>query len=320
MLKQSNALVIRSKLLKPKNFGHKDWKASEERKLFKLLKNGETLSKVLASFKNRSEISVKSKIQKFRIKYDLYGLDHREKKYYITQSWLKKIKPASIFEGFAGSGGLTSVYIDSGAKKIYSCEINKERFLELFKNIKTKLTPVSYKKFDIIDGVQAIEFNKNGQSIRIINSDCERIASYLYSNKILFDFVDLDPYGSAMPSLSLFLKLVNKGYLAVTYGEFHSYRLGRYDIILKSIPTLVDFSDLGLKFKKVNSVKDLHKRLISWTCLQGAFTLNYSEQRYLNPIHSEVLGSRNMLRTLYAVSKSTSLAKIINKSIAVIKN
>lgn len=303
---------------KPRKYSNQNWTKEEKLLLKKLIVKGLGAKKIKPYFKERSLTSIKSKLQKFKIKYGLYGLDDKDTKQTLAKKWIAKANPDSIFEGFAGTGNLTRLYLESGANKIYSCELNKGRFLKLINNISsiTERKGIQTR----INDIRIIKFNLKNQTVYLANCNAERLATYLYSKGERFDLVDLDPCGTALPSMYLFLRLIKNGYLEMTYGEFHSYRLGRYDVLLKTVPTAFNFSKDGITLKKISSEKDLYRQLISWTCLQGAFTLDYNEMKFVNPIESSSLGNRRMFRVLYKVNKADSLTKILNKSISVMKN
>tara|TARA_B100001094_G_scaffold322854_1_gene372816 strand:+ start:3620 stop:4294 length:675 start_codon:yes stop_codon:yes gene_type:complete len=65
----------------------------------------------------------------------------------------------------------------------------------------------------------------------------------LYLDKVTFDLIDLDPYGSAAENVYLATKLANKG-LIVTYGELGHKKFKRLDYVSKfyNINTLDDFN------------------------------------------------------------------------------
>lgn len=295
-----------------------DWTKDEELLLKRLLEKALGPQTIKEHFPGRSLTSLKSKIQKFKIKYETYGSDDKNIKRILAEKWLTKIKPKSVFEGFAGLGNLTKIYIKSGAKKIYACEMNEQRYFTLLNNISKFMKSKGINSN--INGIKIRKFSINNQEVYLAHCNSERLAAYLYSKGEYFDLVDLDPCGTTLPSMALFLKLIKNGYLEATYGEFHSYRLGRIDVMLKSVPTIVNYSKDGISMKEVGSVKELYNKLVSWTCLQGAATLDYGEQKFVNPIDHSNLGNRQVFRVLYKVDKADSLTKIVNKSIAIMKS
>lgn len=302
---------------KPRSYSSHKWTRKEELLLRELIKKRTGIKEIGKHFPKRNKVSIKSKIQKFKIKYNLYGLDDRYKKQDLAKKWLKRVAPQTIFEGFAGTGNLTRLYIRSCANKIYSCELNKRRFNKLV-NAVSIITKQKGKQ-DVINDIPVRKFLSKKQNIFLANCNAERLAAYFYAKNEHFDLIDLDPCGTALPAMYLFLRLINNGYLEMTYGEFHSYRLGRYDVLLKTVPTAFNFSKNGIAIKKISSEKDLYKQLISWTCLQGAFTLDYNEMKFVKPMESSSLGNRRMFRVLYKVDKANSLTKILNKSISLMK-
>lgn len=90
--------------------------------------------------------------------------------------------------------------------------------------------------------------------------DALKLLCLMYYNGKTFDFIDLDPYGSASDCFDLAIKMANKG-IAITLGEMGHKRFKRLDYVRRhyGINTLEEFTTdnliafiqkIGLKNKK----------------------------------------------------------------------
>ncbi len=107
----------------------------------------------------------------------------------VTMAVLQILKPRLYLDGFGGTGirGIR-VAREVGTHPVIS-EINKSSFDLINENVK-----------------------KNEVDIEVYNESFESIAS-----KYMFDFIDVDPYGSVVPFLDVALSHVrNGGYLGIT--------------------------------------------------------------------------------------------------------
>lgn len=75
------------------------------------------------------------------------------------------------------------------------------------------------------------------------NMDSLKLLCHLYSEDKKFDFIDLDPYGSASDCFDLAIKMANKG-MAITFGEIGHKRFKRLDYVRRhyDIHTLDEFT------------------------------------------------------------------------------
>ena len=60
--------------------------------------------------------------------------------------------------------------------------------------------------------------------------DAYKLICKLYGENNKYDFIDLDPFGSAYDCFDLAIKMANKG-LAITFGEMRNYSFGRFENI-----------------------------------------------------------------------------------------
>ncbi|GAG88022.1 unnamed protein product, partial [marine sediment metagenome] len=110
------------KFTKPIAKGRVMWSKEEENLINKMINEGKTLREIKKNLPDRSSISLKAKIRRIKFKQDKYGSNHRKEKYDLTRKWLTSIKPKKIFEGFAGEGKSTIIYLKGDSvKEIHSC-------------------------------------------------------------------------------------------------------------------------------------------------------------------------------------------------------
>ncbi len=304
------------KFNKPIAKGREAWSNEEEHIINKMINQGKTLKEIKKSLPHRSPISLKAKIRRMRFKQDKYGSDHRKEKYDLTRKWLVSIKPEKVFEGFAGEGKSTLIYLESDSvKEIHSCEINKKVFDKLLKNLSKKLE-IKFKKMEKYN--LNVFFGKyNGKNIFLVNEDSQKWAARLYSYNKTFDFLDLDTCGTVLPSLNNYLKIIRNGYFLLTLGEFHSYRFGRKDALIKSNPLMFKELTSNKNSKKV-TVDEFYNGMIAWIYLVGSQTISYNELREINLKEKVILG-KGICRVFFSVKKADSLAKILNNTSSYLK-
>ncbi|WP_337860615.1 N2,N2-dimethylguanosine tRNA methyltransferase [Ferroplasma sp.] len=107
----------------------------------------------------------------------------------ITISFLKTVKPKLALDAFGGTG-------------VRGLRINREA------GINTVISEINKKSFDYI------KINKeiNNSNVEIYNKTFQAIL-----NDYLFDYIDIDPYGSVLPYLDeAMINLRNRGYIGVT--------------------------------------------------------------------------------------------------------
>lgn len=132
----------------------------------------------------------------------------------ITILLLKELKPARYLDGFGGSGirGIR-VSLETDAEAVIS-EINSKSAEIILENVR-----------------------RNNVSTEVVNEPFESVVS-----RNLFDFIDIDPYGSIVPFLDVALTHVkNNGYLGLTAtdlsaltGSAPSKTRRRYNAFIKT--------------------------------------------------------------------------------------
>ncbi len=117
-----------------------------------------------------------------------YNMDQKLNRDF-TISFLKTVKPRLALDAFGGTG-------------IRGLRINREA------NIKTVITEINKESFNFIKNNK--EYNNS--NVEIYNKSFQSIL-----NDYLFDYIDIDPYGSVLPYIDdALLNIRNKGYIGIT--------------------------------------------------------------------------------------------------------
>lgn len=107
----------------------------------------------------------------------------------VTISFLSAVKPARFLDAFGGSG-------------IRGIRVKKETGID---TVISEINPVSYR-------ITQKNAEQNNADIEINNESFERTVE-----KHLFDFIDIDPYGSVIPFIDKAITAVrNRGYIGAT--------------------------------------------------------------------------------------------------------
>lgn len=90
--------------------------------------------------------------------------------------------------------------------------------------------------------------------------DAFRLLCKLYGENRTYDFIDLDPYGSAYDCFDLAVKMSKKG-LAVTFGELYNFQFRRLDFVKYryGISSMDEFT-LDNMVKKVQEIGIMNKK------------------------------------------------------------
>ncbi len=107
----------------------------------------------------------------------------------ITLSFLKTVKPRLALDAFGGTG-------------IRGLRIEKEA------GVKTVICEINKKSFEYIEKNREI----NNSSVEIYRKTFQAVL-----NDYLFDYIDIDPYGSVLPYLDdVMINIKNRGYFGIT--------------------------------------------------------------------------------------------------------
>ncbi len=113
----------------------------------------------------------------------------------ITISFLRTVKPKIALDAFGGTG-------------VRGLRINKEA------GMKTVISEINKKSYEYINNNREL----NNSSVEIYNKTFQAIL-----NDYLFDYIDIDPYGSVLPYIDDAMSNVrNRGYIGVTATDLTS--------------------------------------------------------------------------------------------------
>lgn len=288
------------------------WEQKEIALLSNLIKQGHTLKDIHKFFPERTSPSLRNKYRRLRFQLGIYNEDHKQLKKNKTEDWLKKTKPKTIFEGFSGKGYLTSLYLKY-ASELYCCEKNKRRFEILEKNTMNSLVCENPTNEHLDE--KTVEITSDKHKVILYHGDCQKLAAKLYSEDKKVDLVDIDPCGTILPSLPLFLRIIDRGAMLITFGDFYSYRFGRKDVLFKNIPLIFDIKTKKVETDFLRSSEDIYNLFIGWTILSGAFSIENGELKCIKKNETILLGKKpGVLRVLFKVRKADSLSQILNNA------
>jgi hypothetical protein len=102
--------------------------------------------------------------------------------------------------------------------------------------------------------------DKNRQYEADYNMDALKCLCKLYAEGQKYDFIDLDPYGSAFECFDLSIAMAKKG-IAITLGEMGHKRYKRLDFVKRyyEIETFEDFTVENI-IKKIQKIGERHKK------------------------------------------------------------
>lgn len=282
------------------------WNSFEEETLLILLKEESfNIKKVKELFPQRTLPSIKSKVRKLRIKYDLFGAIYRGDKENFTTQIAKETNPKIVFEAYAGAGHQTFRWIQV-AEKVYASEIMKSKVSQ-FEDSAKKNGFTREKQKDH----NWILYKKEGKEIYFFSGDAIAAAAALKVQQINVDIIDLDTCGSTLPILSTFLVLLKPKNIVITHGEFHSMRFKREDV-LRRLLVHRDITSSPLPLTREGLSKELDKAvkiaaLRSHNETEDSFWLNLKNETWLGN------KAQGMLRRHYEVIKPIATADCINE-------
>lgn len=173
---------------------------------------------------DRTEVSIQIKLKRLSKDNNSYNKQHVIEKYKTNKLFLDIIEPKTILDLYAGE------------KPFYS-NLEDSFMYDITTNDKNKNFPTTYHK----DALECL---------------CS-----LYANKKKYDFIDLDPFGSAYDCFDLAIKMAKKG-ISITFGEYGHKRWKRldylsryYDVTSIESFTIIDLINkvikIGLRNKKI---------------------------------------------------------------------
>ncbi len=293
-------VLKRRRALNPK----KEWGAGEEKRLLQYLRNENFDAKrLLKLFPGRTLPSIRSKVRKFRIGYDLFGNSYRSTKENFTSDIARLARPKRVFDAYAGAGHQTFIWAQV-ANVVYS----SEKLIQKYKQFKKNALKEGYVQIGIVDNW--IEFAKGEKRIFLYCGDAVAAATYLSANKIIIDLIDLDTCGSSLPTIPIFLTLLKPKHLVITHGEFHSMRFMREDVLRRTLPHRdIDKSPFPL------TVDHMAQELDKAVKVYALRSHNETNNSYWANLEKEKwLGDKfhGMLRRYYSISKPAATADCLN--------
>lgn len=283
------------------------WSSSDEELLLDALKNRDfTYDKIKEKLPNRSTQSIRSKVRKLRIKHDLFGDSYRADKTEFTEKYAEQLKPNIVFEGYCGSGNITSEWT-----KFSNSVFCSDRDI-------AKADKFAQRMID--DGFKISEdsgfwkgFHKSRKSVFHYCGDVLDAALELRFNGITADVVDLDTCGSTIPLIPILVNVLKPKYLCITHGEFHSLRFKRDDVLRRVLSHRSIFES-NLKLDNNSLAKELDKT-VKVSLLRAHNEVK--DSWWADLIGEQWLGRKNMgmLRRIYKIEKAKFTADRLNELI-----
>lgn len=281
-----------------------EWSNLEKKKLLKYLKlkiqNTADLRKL---FPGRGLPSIRNKVRKMRISYDLFGNTYREVKKAFTVKINNLVAPKFVFEAYAGAGHQTIIWAEK-ANIVFASEKAQRKCVQFRKRI----VSAGFKKISLDN--KWVEFHKGDKTILLYQGDAVEAATFVAVQGNKIDLVDLDTCGSSLPTVPIFLNLLKPKHLVITHGEFHSMRFMREDVLRRTLPHR-DINKTPFPLSVANMAKELDKAvkvyaLRSHNETGDSFWADLKSEQWLgNKIHG-------MLRRHYVITKPAATADCLN--------
>ena len=269
--------------------------------LTKKLNNRNQLKKLLPQ---RSPQAIRSKARKLRIANDLFGDSYREEKTDFTKKIALKISPLKVFDAYAGAGHQTFRWVKH-ANEVFASEKIPSKLSQFHKNALLngfRLQP------EQDDGWRL--YKKGDKKVYYYSGDALKAIIALVTFNVRVDTIDLDTCGTTLPSLPIFLNLLNPKNVVITHGEFHSLRFKREDVLRRIMPHW----DVNLSPFPI-SINQLSVELDKAVKVYGLRSHNEIKESHWLELEEEIwLGSkaRGMLRRHYSVNKTVAAADHLN--------
>lgn len=282
------------------------WSDFDEQQLLRYLQTNDFNSKKLKElFPARTLPSIRSKVRKLRIKYDLFGESYRDEKELFTVEIAKEVRPKVVYEAYAGAGHQTFKWIEY-CHEVYASEIMPIK-LEQFK----ETAFMNNFKGIVEDGSWYIFSNSEGKKVNLYIGDALDAIIELRSKKVKVDLVDLDTCGSTLPLLPTILLILAPKHLVITHGEFHSMRFKREDVLRR----LFVHKDIAKNPLPI-TVDEMSTELDKAVKVAALRAHNETIDSFWPILKKEVwLGGRfhGMLRRYYKIEKPRATSDCINE-------
>lgn len=292
------------------DYNTRKWTEEEEEELLRLGEETNlTIDEITEKFEDRSRQAVKNKLRKLRKKEGLYNSPHQDAKYRLNREWIKDISDRiesdiRAFEGYSGIGGSADIYLDE-VQSLVCCEIDEEKYEKLINRLpKNREVDFRSPNGKTATGERYTKIGLEGKEVTCYNENVNNILHRMVGNETTpFDFIDLDPCGSPFVSVPQAIRLIEDGYLAVTYGDLHLQRWGRHAPLSKAY-----------RMPEVDSFEELVEYMIAWTMFEGVRQEHSEITRKIEVEHAAILSGMNsgVARVLYKVERKRSLAPVLN--------
>ena len=285
------------------------WSAQEEKSALRLLqgkKDGVNLdwADIRRQIPGRSDQAIKSKFRKLRILYDMFGGSYAPEKHAFLHATAGKAQPHTVFDAYAGSGAQTFLWAEK-AEVVYAAE----RIAEKQKQFAARAAKESYQR-QKSDLPGWLLFRRGKKSVYFWAGDALRAAAVASAHNRRADLLDLDTCGTTLPVLPIFLQLLRPRHIVISYGEFHSYRFGREDVLRRVLcHRSINSSQMPSGVDKLADNLHMATRIYALRAaneVQDAF--------WLRLVSTKWLGEKNkgILRRYYKVGKPPAAADCLN--------
>lgn len=285
------------------------WSAAEEKLALRLLqkrKDGGGLdwTDIRGRFPNRSTPAIKGKFRKLRILHDMFGRSYTPEKHAFLRAVANRVRPHAVFDAYAGSGAQTFLWAKN-ASVVYAAE----RVTAKQKQFAARAKRESYQKRES-DLPGWLLFCRGNKSIYFWRGDALRAAVVASAHDRRADLLDLDTCGTTLPMLPTMLQLLRPRHLVISYGEFHSYRFGREDV-LRRVLCHRDINSSRMPAGVDKLADDLHMATRIYALRAGnevhnAFWLRLASAKWLGE------KNKGILRRHYKVGKPPAAADCLN--------
>lgn len=279
------------------------WSDDEVDKLLKLAQDEDLAKKEIAEeMEGRSLPAIENKLRKVRKARGTYNHKHVNEKYNKNVEWIQKAQEdlgniERMFEGYSGYGKSGGFYL-SYVEEMDCCEIEEDRFQKLVNSF--------IKKSDseiVDDGEECVTIEANDKEIKCYQEDVNRVLHRKYGEREGgYDFIDLDPCGSPFTSVPQAIRLIEEGYLAVTYGDLSLRRWGRHNPLMKAY-----------RMPETDGMQEALEYMIGWTMFEGLRQSKAQETRKLEVVDVETFEGYNKgtIRVLYKVTNPGTLNDVM---------
>jgi len=207
------------------------------------------------------------------------------------------------FDGYAGIGGGANIYLDY-VDYLECCEIEEAKFDKLLDSLKVNRSVDYHSPSTTETGHDKATLRVDEKTVRCFNENVVNVLHRRIGKQTApFRFIDLDPCGSPFVSVPPALKLIEDGYLAVTYGDIQLQRWGRDAPLTKAY-----------RMPAVESFDEVLEYMIGWTMFEGIRQEHSSQTRRLEVSEVKIFRKKNggVARVLYRVEEEGALTPAMN--------